>query len=410
MPETKTCPKCAAELPADAPAGICPKCLMLAGLASEQDAGSCPEMEPTAHASGFVPPEPEELAKHFPQLEILELLGKGGMGAVYKARQPGLDRLVAVKILPPEIGTNPAFAERFTREARALATLSHQNIVSVFDFGQADELYYFIMEYVDGANLRQVIETGAIKPEEALAIVPQICESLQFAHDKGIVHRDIKPENILIDKQGRVKIADFGLAKLLGKAPAEFTLTGTHQVMGTLHYMAPEQMKGSHNVDHRADIYSLGVVLYEMLTGQLPLGRFEPPSKKVQVDVRLDEVVLRALENEPNRRYQHASEVKTAVESISAEPARPPVRSPSWSGTGLSQNQVVLTLVCSFLQILGLISIIVFELPVITGIAGFAAIVNHFVVKKEGWVNQLSFTAAICGFFMILVAIAASAS
>ena len=273
-------------------------------------------MNPTTLASGFVPPEPEDLAKFFPQLEILELLGKGGMGAVYKARQPGLDRLVAVKILPPEIGTDPAFAERFTREARALAKLSHQNIVSIFDFGQADGQYYFIMEYVDGANLRHVIETGAIKPEEALALVPQICEALQFAHDEGIVHRDIKPENILVDKQGRVKDCGLWLAKLLGKAPAEATLTGTHQAMGTLHYMAPEQMQGAATVDHRADIYSLGVVFYEMLTGELPIGRFEPPSKKVRIDVRLDEVVLRSLESAPARRYQHASDVKTEVESI----------------------------------------------------------------------------------------------
>lgn len=317
MAETKTCPKCGAELPDNAPSGICPKCLMQAGLASDPRADSSSEMNPTTLTSGFIPPDPEDLAKHFPQLEILELLGKGGMGAVYKARQPGLDRLVAVKILPPEVGVDPAFAERFTREARALAKLSHQNIVSVFDSGEADGLYYFIMEYVEGTNLRHVMETGAIKPEEALAIVPQICEALQFAHDEGIVHRDIKPENILLDKQGRVKIADFGLAKLLGKSPADVTLTGTHQAMGTLHYMAPEQMQGAGSVDHRADIFSLGVVFYEMLTGEVPIGRFEPPSKKVDVDVRLDEVVLRSLEQEPERRYQQANKVKTDVEMIS---------------------------------------------------------------------------------------------
>jgi serine/threonine protein kinase len=199
MAETKICPKCRAELPDNAPSGICPKCLMQAGLESEQEVASASQMNPTTPWSGFVPPQPDDLAKFFPQLEILELLGKGGMGAVYKARQPGLERLVAVKILPPEFGTDPAFAERFTREARALASLSHQNIVSIFDFGQVDGQYYFIMEYVDGANLRHVIKTGAIKPEEALALVPQICEALQFAHDEGVVHRDIKPENILID-------------------------------------------------------------------------------------------------------------------------------------------------------------------------------------------------------------------
>jgi serine/threonine protein kinase len=180
-------------------------------------------MNPTTSISRFVPPDPAVLKEQFPQLEILELLGKGGMGAVYKARQPGLDRLVAVKILPAEIGGDPAFAERFTREARALAKLGHQNIVSVFDFGQANGQYYFIMEYVDGANLRELIASGALGPNEALAIVPQICDALHFAHNEGIVHRDIKPENILVDKQGRVKIADFGLAKLFGNTPGDAT-------------------------------------------------------------------------------------------------------------------------------------------------------------------------------------------
>jgi predicted Ser/Thr protein kinase len=317
MAETRTCPKCGAQLAENAPAGICPTCLMQAGLASEPDAGSNPEMKPPTRTTGFVPPEPEELAKHFPQLEIIELLGKGGMGAVYKARQPGLDRVVAVKILPPEIGHDPAFAERFTREARALARLTHNHIVSVYDFGQTDGLFFIIMEYVDGVNLRHAIQSGGLLPAEALAIVPQICEALQFAHDEGIVHRDIKPENILIDKRGRVKIADFGLAKLLGQDAGDHSLTATHQVMGTLRYMAPEQMQGSREVDHRADIYSLGVVFYELLTGELPMGKFAPPSKRVQVDVRLDEIVLRALEQEPEQRYQHASEVKTAVEVVS---------------------------------------------------------------------------------------------
>jgi tRNA A-37 threonylcarbamoyl transferase component Bud32 len=255
------------------------------------------------------------LAARFPQLEILELLGKGGMGAVYKARQKGLDRLVALKILPPEVSRDPAFVERFLREARALARLNHPNIVGVYDFGKNDGLCYFLMEYVDGVNLRQAIQAGSMPAKAALAVVPQICDALQFAHDEGIVHRDIKPENILIDKRGRVKIADFGLAKLLDPSHPEH-LTGTQQVMGTLRYMAPEQLEGTREVDHRADIYSLGVVFYELLTGELPLGRFAPPSKKVQVDVRLDEIVLRALEKEPELRFQHASDVKTEVEAI----------------------------------------------------------------------------------------------
>ena len=322
MSELRRCPQCDAEIPANSPAGLCPRCLLLAAHDSQSGAAFEPDptmLTPPAPASSFVPPTPAELAPLFPQLEILELLGKGGMGAVYKARQPGLDRLVAVKILPPEISHDPAFTERFQREARALAKLSHPHIVAVYDFGQTGSMCYIMMEFVDGANLRQAIRTGTLKSAEALAIVPQICEALQFAHDEGIVHRDIKPENILIDKRGRVKIADFGLVKLLasggGESP-DVSLTATHQVMGTLRYMAPEQMQGSREVDHRADIYSLGVVFYELLTGELPMGKFAPPSKKVQIDVRLDEVVLRTLEQDPEQRYQHASDVKTDMETI----------------------------------------------------------------------------------------------
>ena len=241
-------------------------------------------------------------------------VGRGGMGVVYKARQKQLDRLVALKILSPDVGQGPGLRRTVRSRGPAMAMLSHPHIVTVYDFGQTDGLYYFLMEFVDGVNLRQLLDAGKLAPQEALAIVPQICDALQYAHDKGIVHRDIKPENILLDKDGQVKIADFGLAKLVGREAKDFTLTGAGQVMGTPHYMAPEQIEHPQEVDHRADIYSLGVVFYQMLTGELPIGRFAPPSKKVQIDVRLDEVVLRALEKEPERRYQQASEVKTQVE------------------------------------------------------------------------------------------------
>ncbi len=324
MAEIRLCPECGSELPSDAPDTPCPVCLMKLGLESwSQKIGEkddLPETE-TPTPGRFEAPRPDELGEQFPQLEVLKLLGQGGMGAVYVARQVSLDRLVALKIIKPDAADDPGFAERFTREAKSLARLNHPNIVTVHDFGQTDGLYYFVMELVDGVNLRQMLEAGDLEPSRALAIVPHLCDALQYAHDEGIVHRDVKPENILIDKKGRVKIADFGLAKLIGERPGEFTLTGTHQVMGTPRYMAPEQMEGSHHVDHRADIYSLGVVFYEMLTGELPLGRFQPPSKKVQVDVRLDEVVLRALEKEPQQRYQNANDVKTAIERLSVNNA-----------------------------------------------------------------------------------------
>lgn len=270
------------------------------------------------HTGRFEPPSVDRLAELFPSLEILELIGAGGMGAVYKARQSGLDRLVALKILPEEFDHDVKFALRFTREARTLAKLNHPNIVSVHEFGKVGETYYFLMEYVDGSTLRHVVQTGGLAPEHALAIVPHLCDALQYAHDQGVIHRDIKPENILISVDGSIKIADFGLSRILDNDSQQDVLTGTHQVMGTLQYMAPEQLEGSRSVDHRADIYSLGVVFYEMLTGELPLGRFEAPSRKVNIDVRLDEVVMRSLEREPQRRYQRASEMKSDVASISS--------------------------------------------------------------------------------------------
>ncbi|MDB6058610.1 MAG: prkC 34 [Verrucomicrobiales bacterium] len=313
MDTNKTCPSCAKPLASNAPAGLCPECLMQAGFptGTEPEAGQ--------KKFNFRPPSIEELKSSFPQLEILAFIGQGGMGAVYKARQPMLDRYVALKILPPEAATGAGFTERFTREARALARLNHPNIVGVHEFGQSGGYHYLMMEFVDGANLREMERAQRLSPEQALAIVPKICDALQYAHDEGVVHRDIKPENILVDKKGRVKIADFGIAKILGAEQSHAHLTG---VVGTPHYMAPEQIEKPQTVDHRADIFSVGVVFYEMLTGELPLGRFAAPSKKVQIDVRLDEVVLRALEKEPEARYQQVTHLKSHVETINTTSAR----------------------------------------------------------------------------------------
>ena len=281
----------------------------------------------TDDAPAAQPPlSPEQIAPHFPQLEILECLGRGGMGVVYKARQKTLNRLVALKLLAPERVKDAKFAERFSREAQALAALNHPNIVTIHDFGQAGGFYFLLMEFVDGVNLRQLLRTRKFTPEEALSIVPPLCDALQFAHDRGIVHRDIKPENLLLDKAGRVKVADFGIAKMLGTIngnqdgePAS-PENSTQTSLGTPGYSAPEQNTDPSRVDSRADIYSLGVVFYEMLTGELPGKPLEPPSRKVHMDVRLDEIVLRALEKKPELRYQQASEVKTCVETIVATP------------------------------------------------------------------------------------------
>jgi hypothetical protein len=274
--------------------------------------------EPAAR-SAWVPPDPAALAGIFPQLEVLRLIGRGGMGAVYLARQTHLDRQVALKILAPERAGDPSFAERFAREARAMARLQHPHIVTLHDFGQAGGWAYLVMEHVEGATLRQVMATGRLSPAEALALVPPLCEALAHAHAQGVVHRDLKPENILLDGRGRPRIADFGLAKL---ADAEGTLTASGTTLGTLHYMAPEQVAGAADLDHRADLYALGVLLYELLTGTLPLGRFAPPSQAAGTDRRLDEVVFKSLERDPGRRWQSADELRQALAGAAAPVGR----------------------------------------------------------------------------------------
>ncbi|MFG0333861.1 MAG: protein kinase, partial [Maioricimonas sp. JB049] len=246
MTTPSECPICGSQLPLDATSGLCPKCLMRAGMQNNAPSGESPLAPTTPQPGGFVPPAPSSLTAAFPGLEVLELIGHGGMGAVYQARQKKLNRLVALKIIRPESAVDPAFAVRFTREAVTLARLNHPQIVAIHDFGEVDyesstgrddgesarqPLFYFVMEYVDGANVRDLIRSGRVPPQQALAIVAQICDALQYAHDEGIVHRDIKPENILVDRRGRVKIADFGLARLVASSPDNFALTGTHQVM-----------------------------------------------------------------------------------------------------------------------------------------------------------------------------------
>ncbi|MBL9146241.1 MAG: protein kinase [Verrucomicrobiaceae bacterium] len=278
-------------------------------------------MQPTVDATMPLPPGIDAVREAFPHLEVIELIGRGGMGSVFKARQPQLDRFVALKILPTVLAEQPGFSERFQREAQALAKLSHPHIVTVHDFGRVGAFYFLLMEFVDGVNLRQLLQTKKLTPKEALSIVPPVCDALQCAHDHGIVHRDIKPENLLIDKAGTVKIADFGIAKMVERT-SEFIASDDEATnlevrftspLGTPAYAAPEQVKG--NADHRADIYSLGVVLYEMLTGERPKEAITPPSKRVQVDIRIDEIVLRALEKMPELRFATAAEFRTQVEA-----------------------------------------------------------------------------------------------
>jgi len=286
-------------------------------------------------AGTWQPPALEEAARLFPGYAVIKLLGRGGMGAVYQARQIELDRLVAIKLLPLEISVDKDFAERFRREARAMAKLHHPNIVTVFDFGTTHEGHlYFAMEYVEGANLNDIIhrnkqgEASGLDAGQALAIVEQVCTALAYAHDKGIVHRDIKPANVLIDTERHVKVADFGLARLTDASTGDLGHTMTGTVMGTPDYMAPEQTRGL-NVDHRADIYSLGVMLYEMLCREVPKGFFDPPSQRTGCDTRIDAIVIKAIHQSPDRRYQSTQDMKADITSARTPlPAAPPTARP----------------------------------------------------------------------------------
>lgn len=326
-PSTTHCPRCGAPKIGGQVYGLCARCLGAINFTSDTS--------PSGGAGG-VEFSREDLEASFPQLEILEPLGHGGMGVVYKARQKELGRVVALKLLPPERVADPQFAERFRREAQALASLTHPNIVAIHDFGQTNGLFYLLMEFVDGVNLRQAMNAGRFTPDQALAIVPPVCEALQFAHEHGIVHRDIKPENLLLDKRGQIKIADFGIAKMLGQDASDWDVSES-QPAGTPQYMAPEQQRPG-RADHRADIYSLGVVLYEMLTGELPARPLQPPSRRLQIDVRIDQIVLRALEASPEMRFGTAAEFRSSVEAVTRQGAASPTApkaSPTFSALAL---------------------------------------------------------------------------
>jgi hypothetical protein len=322
---THACPQCELEIPADAPAGLCPRCLLVSGAENI-----------TLPPANIREDSPQTIAALFPQLEVQRLLGRGGMGVVYQARQLHLDRLVALKLLSRDVSDDAAFAERFGREARLLARLTHPGIIAVHDSGSLAGQYYLVMEYADGGNLREGIrggkleaalvtgdwrpaaEGGRLNPVVAAHILGQLCDALQYAHDQGVMHRDLKPENILLTRGGVVKIADFGLAKLLAPGAGNASLTGTGQVLGTFRYMAPEQLDSPQTVDHRADLYALGVIFYELLTGDQPSGSFPPPSRFVPEYPGFDAVIRRALATDPSQRYQQAREFRSAVEAVLA--------------------------------------------------------------------------------------------
>ena len=254
-------------------------------------------------------PDVGELSNRLPHLRNLELVGRGGMGVVYRAHD-NLGRLVAVKVLPPAFDNDKEFVKRFEQEAVLLRSLVHPKIIKIHYFQPEQEICYFTMEFAEKGNLRNRINKDVGIPyREAIDIVVQICEGVRFAHERGVIHRDIKPENILLDADGNVKIADFGIAKLVYSKGRSSFRTGTGQIMGTQEYMAPEQRRGMRDIDRRADIYSIGVLLYELLTGRTPMGAFDLPSRVGDNPKWLDEIILCALRHDRKDRFDDVDEI-----------------------------------------------------------------------------------------------------
>lgn len=295
-----SCSQCASVLRED---GECPVCMLKLAIDYRGSNAAVEADESLA-----------QLNAKFPQLQILRIVGRGGMGTIYQARQVSLDRDVALKVIDRAICSDASFLERFEREAKALAKLSHPNIVAVYDYGRTDDgLAYFVMEYVHGLNLREAMQSMTIDVPSAVGILCSLSDALHEAHSKGIIHRDIKPENVLLSEDGQVKLADFGIAKIVGQVD-ERQITATRQVLGTAHYLAPEQLDSPNEVDHRIDIYALGVMMYELLTRRLPVGNFEPPSHlNPEVDPALDQVIMQALNRRPTARYASAEAFKAAI-------------------------------------------------------------------------------------------------
>jgi serine/threonine protein kinase len=265
--------------------------------------------------------------------EVEDVVGLGGIGVLYRARQLRLDRPVALKLVEPGVASDPVVRERLRREARAVASLDHPNVVPLYEAGEKDGTVYIVTRWVEGTELGALLyRDGPMNPAAAARIAAQIADALELAHEKGLVHRDVKPSNLIVTSEGHVYLTDFGLARRAETAPG---LTGADQLLGTVDYAAPEQIEGS-EPDSRSDIYSLGCVLYEMLAGEPPFGSHrggmakmwaqvnaEPPplrERRPEVPAALEEVVQRTLSKSPDARPT-AAEFRTAVLDAVGEPA-----------------------------------------------------------------------------------------
>lgn len=316
--QQQVCRECGRVFTGAAVLGQCPSCLMAAALAPHQ-------IQTDTAGKRLADPTSSDLEKIFPELEIVECLGKGGMAAVYKVRHRTMDRIAALKILLVDPLDDPIMADRFAAEGDILKSIDHPHVVRGFAAGERAGFLYLLLELVQGPSLRQVIQSGQIVPATAIYAGVQISNGVAYVHQRGYIHRDIKPDNILLHSGtepfsgslssflvagGRLRLADFGLATAAVEKPGARQLTLPYQRLGTPDYMAPECRHGISRADLRMDVFSLGVVIYEMLTGDLPVGRYQLPSKKCGVISEVDDILMRCLEPDPTRRYADAGAVR----------------------------------------------------------------------------------------------------
>jgi eukaryotic-like serine/threonine-protein kinase len=341
------------------------------------------------------------IGQKFGPYEVTATIGEGGMAVVYKGYQQSLNRYVAIKVLRAELARDQEFVERFRREALAVADLSHPNILHVYDAGYANGVYYIVMAYVDGGSLKDLIARGPIEMEYTIAIAAQVADALHHGHQRGIVHRDVKPSNILISRDGRPLLTDFGIAKALHETTG-LTRTGTS--IGTPEYMAPEQIQGQ-PVDARTDIYALGIVLYEMLAGWAPFSANtpvatlykqvnEPPPPLRQVNIGIStwvqEIVLKAMEKNPWDRYQKASEMAAALRQRRASEVVPTPAPRATGGTDQraeakreGRNALVPLLIGGIVVLLlALAAVVAFLILDLGGTPGQAPVITQVIPRE----------------------------